>query len=130
MCSAKVGTGKHGLPAPTYNGSGRNFVLPTMWVMNFGFSPDDIKRCISGTKKIYVLDWLIVSNTWPVKIGTNLSREDVLAFENAGFQLQQMKALSPCRRLSTISNLRSHFSMPPSPDAHPTFKFGKTMRTF
>jgi hypothetical protein len=41
------------------------------------------------------------------------------------------KALSPRRRFSTIATLsisRSHFSMSPNPDAHPTFMFGKTMR--
>jgi hypothetical protein len=39
--------------------------------------------------------------------------------------------LSPRRRLSTIATLpipRSHFSIPPNPDAHPTFRFGKTVR--
>ena len=32
-------------------------------------------------KKNYVWDWLIFPNTWPVKIGTNLLGEEVLAFE-------------------------------------------------
>ena len=86
---------------------------------------------MSGSKKKCVLDWPIVSNTWPVKIGTSLSRDEVLALEDAGFQLQQREALSPRHRLSTIATLpipRSHFSMPPNPDAHPTFRFGKTVR--
>lgn len=49
--------------------------------------PDDIKHCVSGSKK-YVLDWTILPNTWPVKIGTNLSKEEVLACKDVGFQLQ------------------------------------------
>ena len=36
MCNAKVGTSKHDTPTPTYKG--RNFALPTMWSMNFGFA--------------------------------------------------------------------------------------------
>ena len=32
------------------------------------FCPDDIKRCVSGSKKKYVLDWPIVPNMWPVKM--------------------------------------------------------------
>ena len=43
---------------------------------------------MSGSKKKYVLDWPVVPNTWPMKIGTNLLREEVLALEDAGFQLQ------------------------------------------
>ena len=86
---------------------------------------------MSGNNKKYVLDWPIVSNMWPVKIGTNLSRDEVLVLEDAGFQLQQKEVLSPCCRLSTIATLSipcSHFCIPLNPDAHPTFMFGKTVR--
>ena len=85
---------------------------------------------MSGSKKKYVLDWPTVPNTWPMKIGTKLSREEVLALEDVEFQLQQREALSPRCMLSTITILpisRSHFSMPPNPNAHPTFGFGKTL---
>lgn len=41
---------------------------------------------------------------WWMKIGTNLSREGVLAFEDAGFQVHQREALSPCCRLSKITS--------------------------
>ena len=81
-------------------GSRRNFTLPTMWSW---FCLDDIKRCVNGSMNNYLLDWPIVPNTWPVKIGTNLSKEDVLTFEGAGFQLQQREALSHRCRLSTIT---------------------------
>jgi hypothetical protein len=70
---------------------------------------------VNDSKKKYVLDWPIVPNTWLVKISTNLSKDEVLALEDAGFQLQQREALSLRRRLSTITTLpdpRSHFSMP------------------
>lgn len=35
-----------------------------------------------------MVDWPIVHNTWQVKIGTNLSKEEVLVFEDTGFQLE------------------------------------------
>jgi hypothetical protein len=130
MCNAKIGTGKYDTPAPTYKGLMKEFCSPNNVEYEFWFCPNDIKCCVNGIKNKYVLDWPIIPNTWPVKIGTNLSREEVLALEDVGFQLQQREALSPRRRLSTIATLpipRSHFSMPPNPDAHPTLRFRKTM---
>ena len=71
----------------------------------FWFCPDDIKHCVRDSKKKYVLDWPIVPNTLHVKIGTNISRQEVLALEDVGFQLQQREVLSPRRRFSTIATL-------------------------
>ena len=95
MCNAKVRTTKHGTLAPTYKGLRKEFRSPNNVEYEFWFCHDDIKRCVSGSKKKFVLDWPIVPNTWPVKICTNLSREEVLALEDAGLQLQQREALSP-----------------------------------
>ena len=53
----------------------------------FWFCLDDIKCCMNDKKKKYVLVWPIVLNTWLVNRGTNLSREEVLALENIGFQM-------------------------------------------
>ena len=117
--------------APTYKGLKKEFCSTNNVEYEFWFCLDDIKRCVSDTKKTYVLDWPTVPNTWPVKMGTNLSREEVLALEDAEFQLQQKEELSPRRRLSTIPTLPipcSHFSMPLNPDAHLTFRFGKSVR--
>ena len=57
--------------------------------VDFWFCADDIKRCVSENKKAWVLDWLVVPPTWLVKLGTNLTREEVFALEDARFQLQQ-----------------------------------------
>ena len=54
---------------------------------------------MSGSIKNYVLDWPIVPNTWPVKISTNLLKDEVVTFEDARFQLQQREVLSPRRRI-------------------------------
>ena len=112
ICNAKVGSNKHDTSAPTYKGLKKEFRFTNNVEYEFWFCPDDIKHCVSGTKKKYVLDWPIVPNTWPMKMGTYLSREEVLALKDVGFQLQEKKALSPRRRFSTIptiSILRSHF---------------------
>ena len=87
MCNAKVGIRKHGTHAPTYKGLRKEFCSPNNVEYEFWFCPDDIKCCMSRSKKKYVLDWPIVPNRWPVKIGTDLSREEVLALEDGGFQL-------------------------------------------
>lgn len=69
----------------------------------FWFYHDDIKRCISGNKKKYALDWPMVPNMWLVKIGTNVLREEVLLKKDAKFQLLQREALYPCPRLLAIA---------------------------
>jgi hypothetical protein len=64
-------------------------------------------------------------------MGTNLSRQEVLALEDVGFQLQQREVLSHRRRLFIIATLpipRTDFRVPQKPDAHPTSRFGKTVR--
>jgi hypothetical protein len=66
-----------------------------------------------------------------MKIDTNVSRQEVLALEYVGFQLQQREVLSPSRRLSTIAMLpipRTDFHVPLNSDAHPTSRFGKSVR--
>jgi hypothetical protein len=95
MCNAKIGTGKHDTPAPIYKGLRKEFRSPNNMEYEFWFYPDDIKGCVSGSKKKYVLDWPIVPNTWSVKIGTNLSREEVLALEDVGFLITAKGVIVP-----------------------------------
>jgi hypothetical protein len=63
MCNAKVGTGKHVTPTSTYKGLKKEFRSPNNVEYEFWFCPDDIKCCVSGSKKKYMLDWPIVPNT-------------------------------------------------------------------
>jgi hypothetical protein len=85
MCNAKVGSSKHDTTTPTYKGLKKEFHSTNNVEYEFWFCPDDIKRCVSGTKKKYVLDWPTMPNTWPVEMYVNLSREEVLALEVAEF---------------------------------------------
>ena len=102
MCNAKVGTSKHDKIAPTYKRLKKEFYFPNNVEYEFGFDLTTSNMCEwkvvyqnpksktqnPNSKKKYVLDLPIVPNTWPMKICTNLSRKQVLAFEDVGIQLQ------------------------------------------
>jgi hypothetical protein len=49
------------------------------------FCHHDIKHFVSGNKMKHVLDWPIVSCTWPMKIGTNLSRDEAWRLRKLDF---------------------------------------------
>jgi hypothetical protein len=97
--------------------------------MEFFFCNDDIERCIKGTKRRWVKSKPDVPNVWPVKIGINLSRKEILDLEQAGFQLPQRAVISP-RRFFGMEELPSDLSsypIPASPDEHPKIRSGKNI---
>jgi hypothetical protein len=87
LCNAKVRFGKHGNSAPTYKERKKEFPSTNNVEDGFWHCHDDIKRCVIGNKNEYVKDWLIVPNTWLLKMVINLSREKALELEYAMFQL-------------------------------------------
>lgn len=121
LCNAKVETRKHGTPTPMYKGM-KKFRFTNNVVYEYWFCRDDIKCCVNCEKKC-VLDWLIVPSTWPMNIGINMFKKEVLMLEVAGFQLQQREALSPHCKLLTIATIFIpwlQFWVALNPDAHPT----------
>jgi hypothetical protein len=71
-----------------------------------------------------------VPNVWHVKIGTNLSKKEILDLERAGFQLPELVVISP-RRLFGMEELPSDLSSYPilvSPNEHPKIRLGKNIR--
>jgi hypothetical protein len=54
-------------------------------VMQFFFYNDDIERCVKGTKGRWMKSRPVVPNIWPVKIGTDVSRKEILDLEHVGF---------------------------------------------
>ena len=69
--------------------------------MQFFFCVDDIERCIKASRRKWIIPY---SNTlerppiltiWPIKIGTNLTRSEIKALENASFQLLQREHITP-----------------------------------
>jgi hypothetical protein len=131
-CNTKINKGSQPTPAPSYHGNKWDLhTRKEVWT-EFYFCADDINRCVKGTRKgSYIKEWPLVPTVWPVKIGTNLSRDEVLALEDGGFQLQQREAMSPRRRFRSIPNLpipRSQFRVPADPETHPTQRHGKSVR--
>jgi hypothetical protein len=93
--------------------------------------PDDIKRCVKDTEHSWVLDWPQVPDVWPVLSGTNLTHEETLLLQDAGFKLQEQPSMSP-RRMFALSNLFEapvfdHLG-PPNPDVHPSTLNSKSVR--
>jgi hypothetical protein len=86
-CEAKIVQGNKPTAAPIYTGVMQNAHKKRPEVMEFFFCNDDIERCIKGTKRKWVQSRLDIPSIWPVKIGTNFSKKEILDFESAGFQL-------------------------------------------
>ena len=94
-CTSKIAKGKKGTPAPTYCGRKEEYESKREVVADFWYCPDDINRCMKGTKRRWVLDWPEVPEVWRVLSGTNLNREETLLLQHAGFCLQERLVLSP-----------------------------------
>jgi hypothetical protein len=83
----------------------------------------------AGTRQRRVQLRLNIPNIWPMKIGTNLSRKEILNLENAGFRLPQRAIISP-RRLFGMEELSldfSSYSTPASLDDHPKTRSSKNI---
>jgi hypothetical protein len=97
--------------------------------MEFFFCNDDIERYVKGTKRRWMKSRPNVLTVWPVKIGTNLSRKEILDLQHVGFQLPQRAVISP-KRLFGMEELPSDLSsypIPASPDEHPKIRSGKNI---
>lgn len=129
-CKAKIVQGNTATAAPTYTGVMEHYRNKTDKIMEFYFCNDDIERCVKGSKRRWVKSKPEVPEVWPVKIGTNLSRKEILDLEQAGFQLPQRPVISP-RRLFGVDELPadlSSYPVPASPEEYPKFRSGKKIR--
>lgn len=122
-CTAKIVQGNKSTPAPTYNGlMRRTFQDNEIKGMQFFFCPDDIDRCVKGFKRQWVVRFSKdqekppIPKVWPVKVGTSLSRKEVLSLEAAGFQLPQKQHVSPRRLFGTGRNPVDLSAYPPPSD--------------
>jgi hypothetical protein len=84
-----------------------------------------------GTIQSWVIDWPQVLDVWPVLNSTNLTRQETLLLQDAGFKLQEHPSMSP-RRMFTLSNLfeASVFDHPDPAnlDIYPTTRNNKSIR--
>ena len=129
-CEAKIVQGNKSTAAPTYTGIMQNAHKKRPETMEFFFCNDDIERCVKGTKRKWVQSRPDIPSIWPVKIGTNLSKKEILQLESAGFQLPQRAVISP-RRLFGMEELPFNLTSFPSPanaDNFPKSRSGKSIR--
>ena len=96
-------------------------------VMQFFFYNDDIECCVKGTKRKWVISMPEIPTIWLVKRGTNLSKQEILALEAAGFQLPQRQAILLRRLFGGRSgmHLLSSYPVPDEADEHPKIRGGK-----
>jgi hypothetical protein len=128
-CEAKIVQGNKSTAAPTYTGVIQNTQKKRPEVMEFFFYNDDIECCVKGTKRKWVQSRPDIPSIWPVKIGTNLSKKEILDFESVGFQLPQRTVISPRRLFGTEElpfNLAS-FPTPTSTNDYPKTKSGTSI---
>jgi hypothetical protein len=129
-CEAKIVQGNKPMAAPTYTGVMQIAHNKRLEVMEFFFYNDNVERCVKETKRKWVQSRPDIPSIWLVKIGTNLSKKEILDFESTGFQLPQRAVISPRRFFGTEElpfNLAS-FPTPASPDDCPKTRSGKSIR--
>jgi hypothetical protein len=130
-CTARIAKGSKGTPAPTYQGKKTQYGGSKVIITDFWFCPDDIERCMKGTKRSWVLNWPQVLDVWLVLSGTNLTRQETLLLQDAGFKLHQRPSMSP-RRMFMLSNLFEapvfDHPGPPNLDIHPTTRNSKSIQ--
>jgi hypothetical protein len=129
-CKAKIVQGNKPTAAPTYTGVMQNAHKKRPEVKEFFFCNDDIERCVKGTKRKWVQSRPDIPSIWLVKIGTNLSKKEILDLESVGFQLPQRAVISP-RRLFGMDELPidlASFPIPASPNVFPKSRSGYSIR--
>jgi hypothetical protein len=84
-CTTKIVQGNRSTAAPTYTGMMVHYKKDKEDHMQFYFCNNDIKRCVKDTRWRWVKSILDVPNIWLAKIGTNLTRIEILALENTSF---------------------------------------------
>ena len=73
-CTARIVRNNVATAAPTYTGLMVNYKKNRNDVMQFFFCNDDIKRCVKGKKRKWVISVPEILATWLVKRGKNLSK--------------------------------------------------------
>ena len=130
-CKMFIVRGFKATAAPMYKGQKREYKGTNVETDEFWFCPDDIKRCVLGPRRSHVLSRPQIPEIWPVMLGTNLSSEEIILFEEAGFRLQERPSLSP-RRLFTSSKLFEvmewTYAKPTHSDKPPCIRNGKNIR--
>ena len=120
-------------PAPTY--TGLLYIRRQLKdkVMEFFHSMDDIERCVKGTNQKWVVGARppSMSNVWPVLQATKLTKGEILRLEQAGFQLEECREISPRHLFRHSRSDIAEVVAIPTPealDAFPTLRDGCRIR--
>ena len=135
-CTARIVTNNKSVLAPNYTGMWHHYKLQSMKCMDFVFCPDDTDRCVKGPRRKWVMPFSsgeqksLISPIWPVKIGTNLTRSEIFALENAGFQLPPKERITPTRLFTNSAPPldMSRIHILEHPDFIPATRLSKVVR--
>ena len=92
-CTTRIVLHGKSTSAPTYSGLWQNVRFNREKHMQFFFCSNDIERCVKGSRRKWIIPYSDtlerppIPTIWPVKIETNLTHTEIVALENAGFQL-------------------------------------------
>ena len=95
--------------------------------MEFYHCADDIERCVKGSNKKWVQGVRPpIPSMWPVLKGTKLTKGEIIRLEQAGFQLEERRAIS-LRRLfgSNRAAVDAAVPLPNEPDCYPSIRDGR-----
>ena len=135
-CTARIVLHGKSTPAPTYSGAWCNVRLNCKEQKQFFFCSDDIERCVKGSRHKWIIPYSDIQERppvptiWHVKIGTNLTCSEIVALENAGFQLSQRERI-PLNRSFNNFALPMDFSslqVPKNLDRFPGTRKSKCVR--
>jgi hypothetical protein len=120
---------KKATAAPTYVGMMDNYKKTRLERHQFFFCNDDINRCVKGSRRRWVASVPPIPDTWPVKVGTKLTKMEIIALENAGFRLPESQPMMPRNFFPEGSSADLKAYPPPlNPSIHPTTRSGKRIR--
>ena len=136
-CSARIVQNGKSTPAPTYTGVWSHpSNAPRKLAEQFFFCADDIERCVKGSRRRWVEPFSQTEErppiplVWPVNIGTDLTRTEIEALENGGFQLPQKQRVPVNRTFSNAAPPRdlSNIPVPDNADVFPKTRNSKSIR--
>ena len=104
--------------------------------MQFFFCSDDIERYVKSSRRKWVIPYSDtlerppIPTIWPVKIGTNLTHTEIVAIENAGFQLPQRECITPSQLFTNSASPLdlSTLQVPETPQQYPRTRKSKSIQ--
>jgi hypothetical protein len=80
-CRAKIAKYRRTIPCPTFTGIKRKCGTKSTEQKQFWFCPFDVTRCVTAHSK-WIVHYPDVPQTWPVKVGTNLTQDEIEAYQD------------------------------------------------